>query len=368
MLAKFQSYPRAYWLLMTIFFFNRIGASFIWPFMALFIREQTAAPLKNVTELLSIQAIASLIGSPFVASLMDRYGRKKLMLFGLVAYSATLLVMSQATQLWQWAFLMAIYGIMHPIFYVGAYAMVADLSTLENRTEAFAILRMISNLSIALGPAIGGVLIARSHNFAFFATIAINAILFIPFALLMSETLSKRKPDTSSRTTNNYRTMLRDRPFIAFIIIFTLLEIAIALVFNLLSIYTKENFGIAEDQYGQILAINAAMVVLFQYGVTRITARYRHLPVMAAGALFYVAGLVSFAQSGMVLHFMFSMVILTIGELIAMPTANALVANMAPSDMRARYLGVLSLTFTFGTGIGPVFTGCTRLYSHVLCT
>jgi MFS family permease len=388
MLAKLQNYPRAYWILLSIYLFNRIGASFIWPFMTIFIREQTNTsaitlpslllkspavqalglsasvlpdlsytPLSTITPLLSIQAIASLIGSPIVASFMDRFGRKKMMFFGLIAYCTVLLMMSSATQLWQWAILMAIYGVMHPIFYVGTHAMVADLSTPENRTGAFAILRTVSNLSIALGPAIGGVLIARSHNFAYYGAVVINLLSLIPFALVMSETLSTNKLKDQSQANNSYLTMLRDYPFIAFIAIFTLLEIAIALVFNLLSVYTKENFGILENQYGQLLAINAGMVVLFQYGITRLTSRYRHLTVMIAGALFYVVGLVGFAQSTILTHFAASMVIMTVGELIAMPTANALVANMAPADMRARYLGVLSLTFTFGTGLGPIFGG-----------
>lgn len=388
MLAKLQNYPRAYWILLSIYFFNRIGASFIWPFMTIFIREQTRTsvttlpsllinspaaqalglsastlpdlsytPLSTITPLLSIQAIASLIGSPIVASLMDRFGRKRMMIGGLIAYCAVLILMSSATQLWQWAVLIAIYGVMHPIFYVGTHAMVADLSTPENRTSAFAILRTVSNLSIALGPAIGGVLIARSHNFAYYSAAVINLVSLIPFVLLVTETLTRSKAQELAQSDHGYRTLIRDYPFVAFIAIFTLLEIAIALVFNLLSVYTKENFGIQENQYGQLLAINAAMVVLFQYGVTRITSRYRHLSVMIAGALFYVVGLAGFAQSSILAHFAASMIIMTIGELIAMPTANALVANMAPADMRARYLGLLSLTFTFGTGLGPILGG-----------
>ena len=48
---------------------------------------------------------------------------------------------------------------------------------------------------------------------------------------------------------------------------------------------------------------------------------------------------------------------MTVGELMVSPTSNALVANMAPPDKRARYMGIYSLTYTFGTGIGPVMGG-----------
>ena len=48
---------------------------------------------------------------------------------------------------------------------------------------------------------------------------------------------------------------------------------------------------------------------------------------------------------------------MTFGELLVVPTATALVANIAPAAMRARYMGVFSLSFRVGSGIGPVVGG-----------
>jgi MFS family permease len=55
--------------------------------------------------------------------------------------------------------------------------------------------------------------------------------------------------------------------------------------------------------------------------------------------------------------FLAGMVIMTLGELLLVPTATALVANIAPPDMRARYMGSFSLSFRIGAGIGPVVGG-----------
>jgi MFS family permease len=46
-----------------------------------------------------------------------------------------------------------------------------------------------------------------------------------------------------------------------------------------------------------------------------------------------------------------------VGELLLVPTATALVANIAPPEMRARYIGVFSLSFRVAAGIGPVLGG-----------
>jgi MFS family permease len=79
--------------------------------------------------------------------------------------------------------------------------------------------------------------------------------------------------------------------------------------------------------------------------------------VLSLGALFYVAGLAGFGLSSLMPHFVLSMVIMTIGELMVAPTATAEVANLAPPDMRARYMGLFSLLYTVGTGIGPMIGG-----------
>lgn len=351
-----STYPYRFWVLLVCFVFQRLAASLIWPFMALFILEQTGATLTHVTALLSIQAASSLIGTSIISALMDMIGRRLPMLFSLVAMSLVLVMMSQATELWQWALLIAAYGCLHPIFMVGSNAMVADIVPPEQRTGAYALLRTGANLAIAAGPAIGGIFIAQSRLFGFGIAALMNILLLLPVALFIAETLpGKRKIEEKAKI--GTQSILHDTPFLMYMAIYALLEVAAALVFNLLSVYVNQQFNIQEDAYGRILAINALMVVFFQYGVTRITIRWRQFPTLAFGAIFYAAGLIGFGLATTPTMFALGMVIMTIGELIVSPTSTALVANMAPPSMRARYMGIYALSFTFGTGVGPLLGG-----------
>lgn len=342
---------------MACFFANRAAAALIWPFITVYIREQTGAPLSSVTPLLTLQAITSLLGTTFISSLMDHFGRKPVMLAGLAGFSLTLLLMSQATNLTHWALLIPLYGILQPVFFIGSNTMVADLVAPDERTGAFALARTLANVAIALGPAIGGHFIAQNHHVAYFATAAINLGLLLPVTLFIAETLPKHQRSRAKADQGGYGDILRDGRFMRFIGVFALLEIAAALVFNLLSVYTRENFNIQADAFGQILAVNALMVVFLQYGVTQITHRFRPMPLLAIGSLFYTTGLTGFALARTLPHFMGAMAVMTIGELMVAPTSNALVADMAPPDKRARYMGLYSLTYTAGTGIGPAAGG-----------
>ncbi|HUN08443.1 MAG TPA: MFS transporter [Aggregatilineales bacterium] len=372
---RLPRYPRRFGWLVVIYFFNRVAASLIWPFMMIFIREQTAMPthpalmqignvgmtmplpLVVITPLLSLQAVASVLGTALIGLLMDRFGRKRVMLVGLVGYALVLIGMSGASTLLHWAILLAIYGVMHPVFMVGTNAMTADLVAPEQRVGAYALVRTISNLAIALGPAIGGFFIAQSHTIAYFIAAGVCLVLVPPVTFLLTETLPDRSHADSMRQGSGYAAVFQDRPFMAFIAVFALLEVAAALVFNLMSVYLKDQFAMPENQYGLLLTINSGMVVALQYSVTQVSKRFPALPAIAVGSLFYAVGLSIYGMSAALPAFAFGMVVMTLGELVVAPTSSSLVAEMAPPMQRARYMGLLSLTYSFGTGVGPVLGG-----------
>lgn len=51
------------------------------------------------------------------------------------------------------------------------------------------------------------------------------------------------------------------------------------------------------------------------------------------------------------------MVVMTIGELILIPTSNTYTANLAPADMRGRYMSIYGLTHSVASGIAPLLGG-----------
>lgn len=349
-------YPRAFWLLLIGFFISRASAALIWPFLTLVMRERLDAPLTTITLLISIQAVAGLLSTSVVGVVMDRFGRKRAMVVGLLGSAGVLIAMTGAAALWQWAALIALYGALVPVFTVGSNAMVADIMPADERVSAYALMRMAANVGIAFGPAVGGFLLTVSYTLSYYITAGFNVLLAALVVIFLIETLPTAS-DAATKPRGGYGGMLRDGAFMRFWGVYILLELGISMVFVLLAVYTKENFGILESQYGWLLTINAGMVVLLQFGVTRLTTRYSPPGVLAVGALFYVLGLTGFALANTFAGFALGMAIMTVGELIISPTATALVANLAPADQRARYMGFFAVTYTIGSGVGPVVGG-----------
>jgi MFS family permease len=353
-----SGYPRQFWYLSWGMLISAIGGSMVWPFLTIYIRQRLGAPLTTVTLLLTLNSGIGLVTTFIAGPIADRLGRKGVMLASLLVSSMAFAAMNWGSTLLYWAVLISISGAFGPLFRVGSDAMVADLVEPDRRAEAYALLRMSNNLGIAIGPAVGGFMAAASYTIALFSASAVDIIFVLLILFFVAETLPKRQnivldaiPDSG------YQHMLKDKLFLVFIGLYALAVIPASLVMVLLPVYAKEQFHIIESQYGFIMATNAAMVVIFQYAITKVTKRYPNLQMLVFGALFYALGAGTIALDHTFFSFILSMVIVTIGEMILVPTGTTFTANQAPPEMRGRYMGVFSLTWGISFGIGPVLGG-----------
>jgi MFS family permease len=142
-----------------------------------------------------------------------------------------------------------------------------------------------------------------------------------------------------------------------FVSAYTLVIICSSLIWVLLPVYAKQNFGLSERIYGFIPTTNALMVVTLQLAVTKITKQYPILPVITVGAGFYTLAVGGISLAGGFWGFWICMVVMTIGELVLVPTASTYVANLAPPDMRGRYMSIFGLAWRVSIGVAPILGG-----------
>lgn len=356
--AATAGYPRQFWILFWGSLINSIGGSMVWPFLTVYMRQRLDVPLTSITLLFTLNSMTGLIATSIAGPAVDRFGRKIAMGLSLAGNSAVYFAMMRADTLPAWAAVMASLGVIWPLYRVGADAMVADMIEPTRRAGAYALLRMVSNLGIAVGPMLGGFLSGISYAYAFLGGAVANGVFFLLVLLAVRETLPQRRDDPlAAPTDGGYGPVLRDLPFLAFCGIYVVATMPSSIMMTLLAVYAKENFGVPESQYGFIMATNALMVVCFQYIVTRRAEGYPPLRVLTLGALLYALGVGSVVLGRGFPAFVLSMAILTSGELLLVPTATALAANLAPAEMRGRYMGLFGVTWNIGFGIAPVIGG-----------
>jgi len=259
-------------------------------------------------------------------------------------------LMSQAHSYLGFAFIMVMMGMSNPLYQVGSDAMLADMIVPENRTNAYAILRMANNAGIAIGPALGGFIATRSYTFAFLG--AAVGMLTYSFLLFFRghETLkiaSRSDKEIGTNLLGGYGQVFHDHKYVVFTLLVGLGLIAPSMLWTLFAVYTKQNFGLPENLYGWLPTTNALMCVLVQFPVTQISRRYKPLPVIAVGMFIYALGVGSVTLMTNFWGFWTSMVLMTFGELTLIPTVSKYLADLAPAHMRGRYMSF----YWFGWGI-----------------
>lgn len=353
-----NEYPGQFWLMAFGMLIGTMGSSMIWPFLMIYVSEKLNVGLAVVTSLMTINAAMNLLFSFIAGPVADKLGRKWVMVISLAGNGLCYILMSAATTLPQFALLMGLRGAFIPLYRVGSDAMMADMVPPEKRVDGYSILRMSNNLGVALGPAIGGFVTSESYTLAFY----IAAFGLMTYSLLMAfkahETLQKDVNINGVKERfGGYGMIFKDKTFINFNLVFSMTMITASMVWVLLAVYGKQNYGISERMYGFIPTTNAIMVVAIQIFVTRITKRHSPLMMVALGAVFYSTASLMIALGGSFWAFWLAMVVMTIGELIMMPTATTYSANLAPPDKRGRYMSIHGMTSGLANGIGPLLGG-----------
>jgi MFS family permease len=352
-------FPRQFWILFGGTLINQIGSGMVFPFLTLYLHQRLSLSMTAVGVILSVWAISGLVGSLVGGSLTDQFGRKRLMVFSLGATAVGLVAFGFADALPTSIAAVVFVGFVSAMFQPARDAMVADLVGPDKRPQAYGLLRVVANLGIGIGPAIGGFLASRSYLLAFLASGSATGLFFLITLSQMHETMPAAAPrhKANAGAPGNFAAVLHDRRFVLFCVATSLAVVAYSQMMTVLPVYMKDQFGLGETFYGWVMTTNALMVVALQFPITRSTQRLARFPLIALGAVLYAAGVASVALGTTFWHFVVSMAILTLGEMIVVPTATAVTADLAPPQVRGRYMGALALTWNIGFGIGPILGG-----------
>lgn len=357
--GKILAYSGQFWLIAGLMMLAWMFFSLIWSYLLLYISTKMGQTLSAVAWLMTLNAIVGLAASFLGGAIADRFGRKGVMVFALIITGAGWFFYRAADNLPVFALLMVITGATTPLYRLTSDAMVADLVPVEKRLDAYSILRMGNNLGVAIGPVLGGLLISVSYYVTFTVMGAGFAVIGLVALLLVKESRTRVSHDMLPLEEKNrgYLDIIKDRVFMRVLGAYTLNRICTSILWMMLAAYTSQNFGLSESRYGFIPATNALMVIFLQLLVTRQVNRYRQQIAMAAGALIYAVSILSVAFGTGFWWFWLCMVGATIGEMILVPTTTTFTSQLAPPAMRARYMSLYTLTWSIGTGLGPLLAG-----------
>ena len=333
----------------------------LFPFFSLYITQKFNVGMTEAGLVLGLFSISGLFGQMIGGALTDKFGRRKLIIFGLVFSALSTLMLGFVSTFAALIPLAIGIGLLSDIAGPAHSAMIGDLLPEHQRQEGFGILRVVGNLAWIIGPTIGGFVAGKSFLALFIIDAGISCLVALLFFLLIPETMPQQQEDTETDTFlvtfAGYFKVLRNSAFMAFMAAGMLMGVVYQQMYNSLSVFLRDNHGIDPSGYGFLLTSSAIVVILFQFSMTRWIKKKPAFKMMALGTLFYLLGFSMFGFVGQYWLFVLAIMIITVGEMIVVPTGQTLAMNFAPEDMRGRYMGVFGMTWMIPATIGPSAAG-----------
>ncbi len=358
----YQGLGKSFYAVVAARFVNRFG-DFVYFLLVMLLSIKLGLDERLVGIVSTINFLFALFGQLFGGVVSDRFSRSRLLpLFQILIAVSYLLAMPFLSPMNRNAVIALILtssffrGAVYPI----TNALTADLVIESKRGEAYSLLYLITNVGVAIGSVIAGMLFDR-----LVLLFSLSAAMLILDALITRVFVPYIKPKSKQSGNKRYRI---DKSSITFIALFSFIGVIYCYMYQsttfLLPLEIKELFGPEKGPryYSYISFFNALSVILFTSLVTALTRDRKATSNMALGMLFYASGLFAFALSSSLILFIISMIIWTVGEILMATNTNVYLNNRISSDNRGFFNSVYLAAQSLGSAIAPTISGLMVLH------
>ncbi|HDX9634245.1 MDR family MFS transporter [Bacillus cereus group sp. MYBK108-2] len=356
-------------------FMSRVVGSTIFPFMAIYFTREINATVAGI--LLLIQVVTQFLASLYGGHLADLLGRKKMMVVGewlnIFAFLGLILANSPwFTSPWITFFMLLLVSVSMGFINPAAEAMLIDVSTKENRTLMYSINYWAVNLSMMVGLIIGGWFF-ESYFFELLICLFIMSFftLWMTMALIQEtyKPVEVNKPGDSyglRKLIKSYKTVVKDINFL----LFTLGGIAIlSIEFQrnnfiairlqkefeniVISFGTQFNFSLNGIKILSLLTVeNTLLIVLLTTITAKIIKNKSEIPIMYTGFILFGLGYGLLAFSNNLYVLITAVAVLSVGELMYVPTRQSILAELVDDSRRGAYMAFNGFVIQIGKIFG----------------
>lgn len=324
-----------------------------WVFVGIWAVDKLEASSREVGVAFLAAAVVSIFSGYLGGHLSDHVGRRPMIIAGWAFLAATFFAYAFVGEhKYVGLSLMVLAGIGGSIGNGADQAMVADLVSPERHEAGYAATRVASNLGVAFGPAIGGILLIGQHWPVMFAGVTALALVAIAIAYRYLPRTGAYKPEEPP-TRGSFGAIRADHAFLLFLVSGALAYVVYVAYETVLPISAVKSHGLSPSTWGFIVIINPLLVTFFQLRVTRWSAGFPPAPKLVTAMLLMGGSFLFLLWSGSVAMFVWVMLVFVVGEMLWVPTSQAIVAALAPDDIRGAYMGAFGSTAAFGFALGP---------------
>ena len=349
---RFGGLGRAFWSLQVGLFLNRSG-QFVQPLLTFWLTGVHQLSVSAAGAVVATYGLGSMCGTALGGVIADRHGRRITLLASSLGAAGALVALSRAPNvpaIVAGAFVLALtYDLHRPAI----HAMVADLVAPADRVRAYSLTYVTINLGFAVAPALAGAIAGHGYRGVFLSA----AVIQLGWALYVWRRVPESRPEpTSDEPTGSVRDVLRDRTYVAWLVAMAFAALVPHQGFVALSAWMKSE-GFTPAEFGKVIGLNGVLIVVLQPWVAPWISRRDPIHMFIASCLLQGVG---FSLHGLGLGLpghAVAVTVWTLGEIASAPVTSAVVATLAPVELRARYQGLLGVSFSAASLLGPLVGG-----------
>ncbi|HBE67907.1 MAG TPA: hypothetical protein DDW52_07135 [Planctomycetaceae bacterium] len=358
--AAFSGLPSGVWAFSLVLLVHRSG-TMVLPFLSLHLTDHLGISAPTAAGLISVYGIGSVLGAILGGRLVSRYGALRVMCCSMVGAGSlflSLLFVQTAVTAAATMFVLAIVG--DAVRPAGMTA-VANLCNGQNLGRSFALTRLAVNLGMSIGPALAGLLYTDYFHLIFI----INAVSCVLAAILVARLFGFRwmeneqpsLPATDSVPGDVDNSIWRDSSVLIVLAAFSCSMVVFVQTIGTYPIYLRENYGLAVETIGFLFTINTGLIVATEMILMHALESFSKLPLIAVGCALIATGFGIMPFGTSTAFICITVVIWTIGEMLAMPLLTTWISERASPEQRGNYMGLVTASFSLAWVVAPVLGG-----------
>jgi MFS family permease len=371
LIAWLPKFDRQVWILMAGRLLSQVGTGFVLFYGPIFFVNQVGLSAATVGLGIGSESISGVLGRILGGSFADspRWGRRKTLLLSAAFSALADLVLALSHDFPTFLAGNLLMGLGVGLYWPATEAVVADLTTVEQRNEAYALTRLADSVGLGLGVVLGGSLIAATA--AYRALFVIDSLSFVVFFgvifVAIAETLSPQQVEKPML--QGWKVALGDRVLLVYVAVNILFTTYLALINSALPLYFT-NFipsqangrGFEPAQLSVLFSWYVLSTVLCQLPMVRYLNRFSRPQALIGSALLWAVGfglvwVTGIATIGNLLWATLALGVIALATVAYTPSASSLVVTLSPVALRGVYLSINSLCWAMGYLIGPILGG-----------
>ena len=336
-----------------------IGFGIIFPILPFYL-ESFGGGGREMGFVVAIYAFLQFLFSPFFGSLSERYGRKPLLVIGILGMTIAHLLFAVANSLWLVYLARALSGILSAATLPTGMAYISDSTSEERRGSAMGWLSGGMGVGVVLGPGIGGLLGTESLSLPFFVAAGLSTISLILVVLFLPESLPKvlRINSRKSRTARfNQMWEALSSPIGVLLIVAFLLSFGLTNLETVFGLFSLERYGYDAGQVGFILMLGGVIYAVVPAALTGpLTSRFGDVAVLRgtlwASAIGFALLLLPENMTGIIL----AALVLVSSNALLRPATVSLISKRTTVG-QGLAMGLTNSFNSLGRVIGPLWAG-----------